>query len=182
MSISWWYYLRLKQYLISISLNPFSIVNSSGKIILSTGVASSNWASLRPGSPGTSLKSSCNIVTKFYFSNMKSSNYSRPVAVAERLASLTAKREASHWRPAPYLCWNMHVGKVACVPSHYAGNLRECISHLPLPSVNKSLKPRGHQKSETEVWVAPQKWTWAQQFFFKKMIKLFHSWKFNGKR
>ena len=67
MSISWYYYLRLKQYLISICLNPFCSKNSSGKTILSTGVVSSNWVSLRPGSPGTSLKASWNVVTNFYF-------------------------------------------------------------------------------------------------------------------
>ena len=75
LSIEVYDYLRLKQYLISISLNPFVFINVSGKTILSTDVGSSNCASLRPGSPGTSSKLSWNVATESYFSNLKLSNY-----------------------------------------------------------------------------------------------------------
>ena len=71
------------------------------------------------------------------------------------LSYLTAMWKVSRLNPASYLCWNMHVGKwlaAMLAIKRSAGvtpevNLREGISHTPLPSVNKAthsaLKPRG---------------------------------------
>ena len=52
-------------------------------------------------------------------------------------------------------------------------NLRECASHIPLPSANKSAhsgfetQRRHHQKSK-HVYQWPHKRTWVHQHFFEK--------------
>ena len=54
-------------------------------------------------------------------------------------------------------------------------NLRECVSRMPLPSVNKAeptvaLKPRGDvTRSPKQEYQLPQKWTCVVQNFFKKI-------------
>ena len=96
---------------------------------------------------------------------------SKPVMVAKWLACLTNMREVSQSNLASYLYWNMHVGKRSTAflaTKELAGvapevNLREHISCMPLPSVNKAAlsgfetQRRHHQKSKTGVPVAPQK-------------------------
>ena len=55
-------------------------------------------------------------------------------------------------------------------------NVRECVTHMPLPRVNKAthscfeMQRRHHQKSKTQVSVASQKGFMSSKFFFKKIM------------
>ena len=55
-------------------------------------------------------------------------------------------------------------------------NLRECVTHMPLPRVNKAThsgfetQRRHHQKSKTGVSVASQKGLMSSKLFFKKVM------------